>query len=143
MKNISPHVQIYKFPVTAISSITTRLTGLGLTGLYVGYGTLCFFNKQDLIIDKYNALNDNYKKVINYGILTSTVYHTLGGIRHFVWDKFPSKFLNNKSVSRSSFLLFGLTIPLTYASEKFLEYNKCNQKKNNGYIFDGKSYEYF
>ena len=124
MRNISPHVQIYKFPITAISSIATRITGVGLTGLYLSYGTLCFFDKQDLINSKYNSLNDNYKKVINYTILTPTVYHTLGGIRHFVWDKFPSKFLNNKSVSRSSFLLFGLTIPLTYASEKFLEYNK-------------------
>ena len=121
MKNISPHVQIYKFPITAISSITTRLTGLGLTGLYLGYGTLCFFGKQDLVNKKYNSLNENYKKLINYTILTPTVYHTLGGIRHFVWDKFPSNFLNNKSVSRSSFLLFGLTIPLTYASEKILK----------------------
>ena len=29
---ISPHVQIYKFPITAISSITNRLTGLSMSG---------------------------------------------------------------------------------------------------------------
>ena len=36
--NISPHVNIYKFPLTAVSSITNRLTGLYLTGLFIGSG---------------------------------------------------------------------------------------------------------
>ena len=34
-KIISPHVNIYKFPITAVSSITNRLTGLALTGLFI------------------------------------------------------------------------------------------------------------
>lgn len=29
---VSPHVQIYKFPVVALSSITNRVTGVILTG---------------------------------------------------------------------------------------------------------------
>lgn len=121
MKNISPHVQIYKFPITAVSSIATRLTGVGLTGFFLGYGSLCLFDKQEIVNQKYKSLDSNYKKIINYGVLTPTVYHTLGGLRHFVWDKFPSKFLNNKAVTKSSFLLFGLTLPLTYMSEKLLD----------------------
>ena len=121
MKNISPHVQIYKFPITAISSITTRLTGLGLTGLFIGYGSLCLFDKQEIVNQKYKSLDSNYKKIINYSVLTPTVYHTLGGLRHFVWDKFPSKFLNNKAVAKSSILLFGLTLPITFVAEKFVK----------------------
>ena len=121
MKNISPHVQIYKFPITAISSITTRLTGLGLTGIFVSYGTLCLFDKEKIVLEKYKSLDDNYKKIINYGIVTPTVYHTLGGLRHFVWDKYPAIFLNNKSVARSSLLLFGLTLPITYLTEKLVK----------------------
>lgn len=121
MKNISPHVQIYKFPITAVSSIATRLTGVGLTGIFIGYGSLCLIDKQEIVNQKYKSLDNNYKKIINYGVLTPTVYHTLGGLRHFVWDKFPSKFLNNKAVAKSSFLLFGLTLPLTYMSEKLLD----------------------
>ena len=35
MKKISPHVEIYKFPITAISSITNRVTGLALTGYFL------------------------------------------------------------------------------------------------------------
>ena len=124
MKNISPHVQIYKFPITAISSITTRLTGVGLTGIFISYGSLCYFDKQDIIIEKYKLLDNNYKTIINYCILTPTVYHTISGLRHFVWDNYPSKFLNNKSSAKSSFLLFGLTIPLTYLSENLLNSNR-------------------
>ena len=42
MKNqLSPHVQIYRFPVTAVTSIMTRVTGVGLTGLYLAGGTAC------------------------------------------------------------------------------------------------------
>ena len=119
MKNISPHVQIYKFPITAVSSITTRLTGLALTVLFVGFGTLCHFKKEDIIVKEYEKLSLPYKKAISYTLLTPTVYHTLGGVRHFVWDKYP-KLLNNKAVAKSSILLFGLTIPFTFLSEKLI-----------------------
>ena len=51
-----------------------------------------------------------------------TVYHTLGGLRHFIWDKYPNVFLNNKAVARSSMLLFGLTVPFTFLSEKLIKY---------------------
>tara|TARA_B100002019_G_C20999122_1_gene464370 strand:+ start:157 stop:525 length:369 start_codon:yes stop_codon:yes gene_type:complete len=122
MKNISPHVQIYKFPITAVSSITIRLTGLALTGLFVGFGTLCHFKKEDIIVKEYEKLSLPYKKAISYTLLAPTVYHTLGGVRHFVWDKYPKLFLNNKSVAKSSFVLFGLSVPFTFFSEKLIKY---------------------
>ncbi len=122
MKNISPHVQIYKFPITAVSSISIRLTGLALTGLFVGFGTLSHFKKEDIIVKEYEKLSLPYKKAISYTLLAPTVYHTLGGVRHLVWDKYPNLFLNNKSVSKSSLILFGLTIPFTFLSEKLIKY---------------------
>jgi len=122
MRKISPHVQIYKFPITAISSIATRVSGIGLTGMFIGAGTICLLNKEKEIMEKFNKLDLTYKKAISYTLLTPTVYHTLGGVRHFVWDKYPNFFLNNKAVARSSILLFGLTLPLTYFSEKIIKY---------------------
>ncbi len=122
MRKISPHVQIYKFPITAISSIATRVSGFGLTGLFVGFGILSHFKKEDLLIKEYEKLSLPYKKAISYTLLTPTVYHTLGGIRHFIWDKYPKMFLNNKAAPRSSIIMFGLTLPLTFISEKFIKY---------------------
>ena len=121
MTKVSPHVQIYKFPIAAISSITNRITGLGVTGMYIGLGSSLLFNKN--VLDLYDKSHQTTKTLINYTILFPNIYHTLGGIRHFVWDKYPNIFLNNKAVARSSFLLFGLTLPISYLSEKFIKFD--------------------
>tara|TARA_Y100000992_G_scaffold130081_1_gene85737 strand:+ start:1104 stop:1472 length:369 start_codon:yes stop_codon:yes gene_type:complete len=115
-KHISPHVTIYKFPVTAISSIATRLTGLYMSGLFVAGGIYNLYYKDD-VFKKYDKLNDNYKKIINYSLILPSTYHTMGGIRHFIWDKYPS-LLTNKSVMRSSYLLFGASIGTSLLIEK-------------------------
>ncbi len=107
-KNISPHVSIYKFPVTAISSILTRVSGVYLSGLFIAGGISKLVNKDKYLYDKYNNLNYNLKTAFHYTIIFPSVYHTYGGLRHFIWDKYP-KLLTNKSVPKSSYLLFGLT----------------------------------
>lgn len=116
-KIISPHVNIYKFPITAVSSITNRLTGLALTGLFIGTGISNIFNLD--LIKKYDKLENNYKKVINYSVIFPATYHTFGGIRHFIWDKYP-QLLNNKQVQKSSFLLMGGSVVYTILFEKFV-----------------------
>ena len=117
MRNISPHVNIYKFPITALSSIATRLSGLYLSGAYVGFGigTLCGVN----FVEKYKELENYKKRFINYTIITPSVYHTLGGIRHFIWDKYPSLLTNNK-VAKSSYILFGATLGTSIMVENYL-----------------------
>ena len=67
MKNISPHLNIYKFPITAISSIMNRVTGLGITGIYVISGSMLLFNKNP--ITYYEKLDKYPKTAINYGII--------------------------------------------------------------------------
>ena len=118
-KLISPQVTIYKFPVTAISSIAIRLSGLYLSGLFVGGGVACYLKREDEIKNMYLSLDKKYQSAINYSIITPVTYHTFGGLRHLVWDKYP-KLLNNKSVARSSILLFGLTGISSYFIENKL-----------------------
>ena len=118
-KFISPHVTIYKFPIAAISSIAIRLSGLYLSGLFTVGGVSCYLNREDKIKNLYLTLDNKYQSVINYSVITPVTYHTLGGIRHLVWDKYP-KLLNNKSVAISSFLLFGLTGISSYFIENNL-----------------------
>ena len=119
MKNISPHVQIYKFPLTAISSITNRITGLGLTGMYIGLGTSCLLNQNQTLIDKYDKSNQIIKTGINYIILFPNIYHTYGGLRHFIWDKYP-QYITNKLAHKSSIALFGISILSTILSERYI-----------------------
>ena len=115
-KIISPHVNIYKFPVTAISSIGNRLTGLALTGYFVAGGlyTLCPYKEK--IKEHYENLNWKTQKLIHYGFIFPSIYHTFGGLRHFYWDKNPNV-LTNIKVQRSSFALLGISIIATLVSE--------------------------
>ena len=118
-KNISPHVTIYTFPVTAISSILTRVSGAYLSGLFIAGGISKLVNKDKYLYDKYNNLNSNLKTAFHYTIIFPSVYHTYGGLRHFIWDKYP-KLLTNKSVPKSSYLLFGLTGVSSILAEKLI-----------------------
>ncbi len=119
---ISPHVSIYKFPITALSSITTRITGVALTGVFIGSGFFCLLpNKhQDNIQSTYKSFPQYVKNGINYIGLFPLCYHSLGGIRHLIWDKYPD-FLTNIKVARSSQMLLGSSLLLTYSAEKILK----------------------
>ena len=117
-KNISPHVNIYRFPLTAISSITNRITGVYLTGIFIGSGLYSLRTKEP-IIEKYNEIENPWKRLINYSLIFPLNYHTIGGIRHFIWDKYP-KFLENNYVKKSSAFVFGFSIASTIIQEKIL-----------------------
>lgn len=125
-RKISPHVNIYKFPVTALSSISTRLSGLYLTGIFVGSGIYQLSGKDFQLHQKYNQLEDYQKKLINFSLILPSTYHTLGGIRHFVWDKYP-QLLTNVKVAKSSYLLIGLSLGLTPLIDKLFD---CPFKEN-------------
>ena len=124
MRKISPHLTIYKFPITAISSISTRLSGMYITGLGLLYISYDFLNEKTKI--KYESIyyntNYNYKKIINCIFLYPIGYHITGGIRHLIWDKYPA-LLTNKRVTKSSNLLFITAFIPTLLIEKMLKLN--------------------
>tara|TARA_B100001057_G_scaffold446435_1_gene484979 strand:+ start:159 stop:617 length:459 start_codon:yes stop_codon:yes gene_type:complete len=117
MTKISPHVSIYKFPITAITSILNRGTGVALSGMFVLSGTSLALGKKPL--DHYSKLQPWQKTLVNYGVLFPNIYHAFGGIRHMIWDKFP-KLLHNSAVHRSSILLISSSLITTILSEKFV-----------------------
>ena len=126
MTKVSPHVQIYKFPITAISSITNRVTGLGITGMYIGLGSSLLFNKN--VLELYDKAPQPAKTIINYTVLFPNIYHTFGGIRHFVWDKYP-KYLTNVKVQNSSIAILGVSVISTIFTESYI------LKKNIKHLF--------
>lgn len=117
MRKISPHVNIYSFPITAISSITNRVTGLAATGGYIFIGCSLLLKKNP--IDYYEKMGKVEKRFINYGVLFPNIYHFWGGLRHMIWDKNP-KLLRNISVSRSSYGLFFISIASTLFVENVI-----------------------
>ncbi len=122
---ISPHVSIYKFPLTALSSITNRVTGIVLSGGFIMIGISSFFPKQQVIMQKKYESTQIIKSVIFFPI----IYHTLGGIRHFIWD-FKPQLLSNIKVTKSSYILFGTTGAFSIILG-LINNNSYYQSKNN------------
>lgn len=120
---ISPHIFIYRFPIGAISSITNRITGFYLTGIFLGTGILQFCPID--YKEKWKKIEKPYQSIFLYSIIFPSCYHTLGGIRHFLWDKKPS-YITKKVTTRSSYLLFGASFGFSYLIEKMI-----NNPKNN------------
>ena len=120
-KLISPHVSIYKFPLPAISSISNRITGVALSGLFLGYGigNLVKSDFNDIIINKYQELSYPLKFGLSSTIVIPTTYHTIGGLRHFYLDKFP-KNLNNSFMNKSSIVMFTSTLLISSAISHYM-----------------------
>jgi succinate dehydrogenase / fumarate reductase cytochrome b subunit len=85
---LSPHVQIYKMPFTAILSISHRITGIALAvGTVVlaywlasaAYGPVAFGHAQAL-------LGSFLGKLVLFGWTAALFYHLCNGIRHLFWD---------------------------------------------------------
>lgn len=75
---VSPHVTIYKFPVAAISSITNRVTGVGLFAGVSAVGAITLFGGDSPLIMKaigQSAIGPLAKGIVAFPL----VYHYLGG----------------------------------------------------------------
>jgi succinate dehydrogenase / fumarate reductase, cytochrome b subunit len=85
---LSPHIQVYRWPVTMVMSILNRITG---AALYVGTvllaawlvaaasGPQAFATAQWLAGSPIGLL-------VLFGYTWALMHHMLGGLRHFIWD---------------------------------------------------------
>ncbi len=79
----SPHLTIYRFPLTALSSITNRITGFYLTGTFLGFGLLQWTPIKTVTVPF------QYQKMWESSLVFASSYHVFGGLRHFLWDFRP------------------------------------------------------
>jgi succinate dehydrogenase / fumarate reductase cytochrome b subunit len=85
---VSPHLQIYRLPLTALLSITHRLTGviLALASLLLVW--VLAAAAQD--VSTFDALMSHFRawygQVFLFGVVFSLYLHFCNGIRHLFWD---------------------------------------------------------
>jgi len=107
---VSPHVTVYAMPVAAIASITNRVTGVLLSFGAFGVGALDLVAGSGTSLVVMETIGSSGMLVAapaKFAVTFPLVYHSLGAFRHFAWDLFPDRFLNNIDVSKSSIALFG------------------------------------
>jgi succinate dehydrogenase / fumarate reductase cytochrome b subunit len=85
---ISPHLQIYRWHISSLLSITHRITGVvNLLALILMFFWLLAFslgeNNYELFL---LAINSFFGKFILIGFTWSMSFHIFSGIRHLVWD---------------------------------------------------------
>ena len=85
---LSPHLQIYRWPITMTMSILHRITG---GALYFGTLLLAWWVIAAAAGPGYfetaNAVFGSWiGRLVLFGYSWALIHHLLGGLRHFVWD---------------------------------------------------------
>ncbi|KAL3821913.1 hypothetical protein ACHAXA_008447 [Cyclostephanos tholiformis] len=115
---VSPHVTIYAFPACALSSITTRITGCALSFGSAGLGMVEILGGNGAALDLMSTLgsaNLAFASCAKFVVAFPLVYHSLGGIRHLIWDNNP-EMLSNVDVEKASYVLVGTSLLLSGAA---------------------------
>ena len=85
---LSPHMQIYRWPLPMMMSILHRITG---GGLYVGTLLMAWWliataSGPNAYATCGNFINSWFGRLILFGYTWALTHHMLGGIRHLIWD---------------------------------------------------------
>ena len=85
---LSPHLQIYKWHISSLLSITHRISGIiNLLALIVIFFWLIILTLGE---NKYESfllvMNSFFGKFMLIGFTWSMSFHLLSGIRHLAWD---------------------------------------------------------
>ena len=112
---LSPHLQIYRWPVTMLTSITHRMTGVGLA-----LGVLflaCWLVALAMGEGSYNAVQAFHGTIIGrillLGFSWALIFHLLNGVRHLFWD--AGLGFEKQTADRSGWAVLVLSVVVTLA----------------------------
>src|ERR1051326_2038130 len=80
---LSPHLGIYKWPITMATSITHRATGVAISAgmILIAWGLIALASGPELYQPFTAALASLIGQVVLFGFLWALTYHFLNGIR--------------------------------------------------------------
>ena len=85
---LSPHLQIYRWHISSLLSITHRISGVvNLLALILIFFWLIFLSSGEINYESFLLIINSFiGKFILIGFTWSMIFHLLSGIRHLVWD---------------------------------------------------------
>jgi succinate dehydrogenase / fumarate reductase cytochrome b subunit len=116
----SPHLQVYRLPLTGIISITHRMTGVLLSvGLLffvyivsaVAGGEAAYAAMQDL-------LSVWLIRLMYWGFIYALFFHLCHGVRHLIWD--AGKSFDRDTLDRYALIELGCSLVLTLITSLFV-----------------------
>ena len=110
---LSPHLSIYRWPVTMVSSILHRATGVAMAvGFIVLVGWLFDAASGPEVYAGFIAVMDSTLGCVALvGFSWAFFYHLANGIRHLVWD--TGRGLEKEQASASAWFVIVASVALT------------------------------
>ena len=112
---MSPHLQVWRWHVTMLTSILHRVTGVGLYlgGLIAAAWAISLAGGPETYAAFKGLLGSPLGKFVMFGLTVAFFYHLANGVRHLVWDLGHG--LDLKSANSSAYAVFGFTVAATVA----------------------------
>lgn len=110
---LSPHIGIYRWPVTMLSSILNRASGIALcVGMLLLVGWLVAAASGPATFDAMQGfIGSPLGLLAMFGWTAALYYHFFGGLRHLAWDMGHG--FAKPSLNFGSYVVFGLTAGAT------------------------------
>ena len=110
---LSPHLQVYKLPLTAWVSITHRATGvfLSIGTLFLSCWLVGLATSEQAFTNLQQYTTAWYGKIILIGFIFSLYLHLANGVRHLVWD--AGKGFEKSTTLKSSYAILAFTLIMT------------------------------
>ncbi len=109
---LSPHLSVYKFKYTLMTSILNRFTGVGLSVglLLLVYWLMAVASGAHAQARAARLLSLPLMKLVYAALIVAFCYHLIAGIRHLVWD--TGRGLERAQAQRSAWLVVWVSIAL-------------------------------
>ena len=113
---LSPHLQIYRWHISSLLSITHRISGIiNLFALILIFFWLLFLNLGESNYELFLLIiNSFFGKFILIGFTWSMSFHLLSGIRHLAWDLGYGFEINTANISGIIVIIFSLVITIIF-----------------------------
>ncbi len=110
---LSPHLSIYRWPITMVLSILHRMTGIALSLGFVMLAVWLFdiASGPDAYAAFQKYVNTVVGKLLLIGWSFAFFYHLSNGVRHLYWD--TGRGLEKEQATRSAWLTLIMAVALT------------------------------
>ena len=113
---LSPHLQIYRWHISSLLSITHRIAGvINLLALILMFLWLLAFSLGEINYELFLlVINSFFGKFILIGFVWSMSFHILSGIRHLVWDMGYGFEIKTANISGLIVILCSLVVTIVF-----------------------------
>lgn len=113
VRPLSPHLQVYRLPLTGLISITHRMTGvmLSLGLVFIVYLVSSLAAGEECFVAMQAVMQTLLARLVLWGFIYALFFHLCHGVRHLIWDAGSS--FDKDTMNRYAIIELLLSLMLT------------------------------